>query len=72
MPKVLPRKGMPSPRLSAAEFRARFMSQFRGPAFEPLAAELDKIATAAWEAYDAHRKSPYRAQGRQRIRRSEL
>jgi multimeric flavodoxin WrbA len=59
MPKVSPRKGMPSPRLSAAEFRARFLSQFRDPAFEPLAAELDKIATAAWDAYDAHRKSPH-------------
>jgi hypothetical protein len=26
--------------------------------FEPLAAELDKIAAAAWNAYDGHRKSP--------------
>src|SRR5262245_33165321 len=59
MSKVSPRKGMPSPRLSAAEFRARFLSQFPDPAFETLAAELDKIATAAWEAYDAHRKSPH-------------
>jgi multimeric flavodoxin WrbA len=59
MPKVSPRKGMPSPRLSAAEFRARFLSQFRDPAFEPLASELDKIAAAAWDAYDAHRKSPH-------------
>jgi hypothetical protein len=49
---------MPSPRLDAAEFRERFLSQFQDPSFEPLAAELDKIAAAAWNAYDGHRKSP--------------
>jgi hypothetical protein len=43
-----PRKGMPSPRLNAAEFRKRFLSQFQDPSFEPLASELDKIAAAAW------------------------
>ncbi|MGA7488292.1 MAG: flavodoxin family protein [Xanthobacteraceae bacterium] len=58
MPQLSPRKGMPSPRLSAAEFRERFLSQFRDPSFEPLAPELDKIAAAAWEAYGSHRKSP--------------
>jgi hypothetical protein len=69
MPQLSPRKGMPSPRLSAAEFRARFLSQFRNPVFEPLASALDQIAAAAWDAYDGHRKN---AQGRQRIRRSQL
>jgi hypothetical protein len=49
---------MPSPRLNAAEFRKRFLSQFQDPSFEPLASELDKIAAAAWDAYDSHRKSP--------------
>jgi hypothetical protein len=49
---------MPSPRLNKAEFRTRFLSQFRDPAFAPLGAELDKIATAAWDDYDHHRKSP--------------
>ena len=47
MPQLSPRKGMPSPRLSAAEFRERFLSQFQDPSFEPLASELDRIAAAA-------------------------
>ena len=58
MPRLSPRKGMPSPRLSAAEFRKRFLSQFQDSSFEPLNAELDRIAAAAWEAYEGHRKSP--------------
>jgi multimeric flavodoxin WrbA len=58
MPKVTPRKGMPSPRLGEAEFRRRFLEQFRDPAFGPLASELDKIAAAAWDAYKNSRKSP--------------
>jgi multimeric flavodoxin WrbA len=49
---------MPSPHLSAAEFRERFLSQFQDPSFEPLEAELTKIAAAAWDAYEGHRKSP--------------
>jgi NADPH-dependent FMN reductase len=59
MPRLSPRKGMPSPRLSAAEFRKRFLSQFQDPSFESLASELDKIAAAAWDAYNGHRKSPH-------------
>jgi multimeric flavodoxin WrbA len=59
MPQLSPRKGMPSPRLNAAEFRERFLSQFQDPSFEPLASELDKIAAAAWDAYDGHRKSSH-------------
>jgi multimeric flavodoxin WrbA len=58
MPAVAPRKGMPSPRLSEREFRARFLSQYRDPAFAPHAAELDKIAGVAWEAYENSRKAP--------------
>jgi multimeric flavodoxin WrbA len=53
-----PRKGMPSPRLSEAEFKRRFRSQFQDQAFEPLEAELAKIADAAWDAYEHSRKSP--------------
>ena len=53
-----PRKGMPSPRLGEREFRARFLSQFRDPIFEPLGDELDRIAAAAWDAYSHQRKSP--------------
>ena len=54
-----PRKGMPSPRLSEGEFRKRFLGQFQDPAFGPLAAELDRIASAAWDAYDHARKAPH-------------
>lgn len=56
-----PRKGMPSmpsPRLNAAEFRKRFLSQFQDPSFEPLASELDKIAAAAWDAYEQPSQEP--------------
>jgi len=55
---VHPRKGMPSPRLNAAEFRKRFLAQFQDPAFAPLAGELDKIAATAWDAYAHSRKAP--------------
>jgi multimeric flavodoxin WrbA len=49
---------MPSPRLNEAEFRARFLGQFHGPAFAALAGELERIAAAAWEEYANSRKSP--------------
>jgi len=49
---------MPSPRLDEATFKARFLRQFIDPAFEPLAADLDRIAAAAWDAYAHSRKSP--------------
>ncbi|MGH6996780.1 MAG: hypothetical protein ACREEO_01250 [Phenylobacterium sp.] len=54
-----PRKGMPSPQLDEEEFRERYLSAFVDPAFEALAVELDKIATAAWDAYDDGRKAPH-------------
>ncbi len=53
-----PREGMPSPRLDRQEFVARFLGQYRDPAFEPLRLELDKLASAAWDAYANQRKSP--------------
>lgn len=59
MPDLEPRKGMPSPRLTEAEFRRRYLDQFRDPAFAPLAGELDRIASAAWDAYSHSRKSPH-------------
>jgi multimeric flavodoxin WrbA len=49
---------MPSPRLEEPEFRTRFLSRFADPAFEPLEAELQNIAAAAWDAYAHERKSP--------------
>ena len=53
-----PRKGMPSPELTRDDFKARYLSRFNDPAFEPMAAALDKIADIAWEAYHEGRKSP--------------
>ena len=53
-----PRKGMPSPQLDQDEFRKRFLSTFQDPAFDPLKAELDKVAAVAWDGYDKGRKSP--------------
>jgi hypothetical protein len=54
-----PRKGMPSPRLNEEEFRRRFLGRFQDPAYDPLQAELDRIAAAAWDAYSQSRKSPH-------------
>jgi multimeric flavodoxin WrbA len=53
-----PRHGMPSPELGEDEFKRRFFSQFQDSAFDPLRTELQKVAGAAWEAYEASRKSP--------------
>ncbi|HTI67049.1 MAG TPA: flavodoxin family protein [Caulobacteraceae bacterium] len=53
-----PRKGTPDPTLDEAEFKRRFLSQYPDPAFDPLRAELDRVADAAWDAYSHHRKAP--------------
>jgi len=53
-----PRKGMPSPRLDRAAFRARFLERFRDPAFAAVTGELDRIEGVAWDAYSNSRKSP--------------
>ncbi|QDH73738.1 flavodoxin family protein [Brevundimonas sp. M20] len=53
-----PRKGMPSPKLTEADFTERYLSQFRDPAFAPMQEALDKVASIAWEAYCDGRKSP--------------
>ncbi len=53
-----PREGMPDPKLGRVAFVARFRSQFPGPSFDGLQAELDRIAEAAWAEYDAGRKAP--------------
>src|SRR5579871_6396066 len=55
---IEPRKGMPSPRISESEFKQRFLQQYRDPAFDPLSAELERIASAAWDGYSNSRKSP--------------
>ncbi len=52
------RKGGTSVQLTRDEFRERFRSRFRDPGFDDLGGALDTIEQAAWEAYDAYRKSP--------------
>jgi multimeric flavodoxin WrbA len=49
---------MPSPELSEAEFKQRYRARFEDPAFRPLDAEIDRLATVAWDAYSDGRKSP--------------
>jgi multimeric flavodoxin WrbA len=49
---------MPSPKLDESAFRARYLERFADPAFDPLRAELDAIAGAAWDGYANGRKSP--------------
>lgn len=50
---------MPSPRLGEDEFKRRFREQFVDPAFHPLGSEVERIASAAWDAYAHSRKSPH-------------
>lgn len=56
-----PRKGTASTALSEAEFKKRFKSAYRDPAFDALADELDRLAGAAWDSYRESRKSPHTA-----------
>ncbi|OWW00131.1 NADPH-dependent FMN reductase [Rhizobium sp. R72] len=53
-----PRTGSPTPRLDETEFKRRFLNQFQDTAYQSLGAELAKIASAAWDAYEHSRKSP--------------
>jgi len=53
-----PRKGMPGTRLDEVEFKRRFRAQFQDQEFSSLQNELDRMAHAAWIAYDQSRKSP--------------
>src|SRR5688572_9094499 len=52
------RKGQGDVKLSRAEFERRLRERFYDPAFERVAAEIDRIVEVAWEAYDNYRKSP--------------
>ena len=52
------RKGMPPVKLEEVEFKRRFLARFTDTAFEPLQAELIKIADAAWDGYANSRKAP--------------
>ena len=53
-----PRKGMPTTKLSKAEFTQRYHAQFFDPAFDSLRSELDEICNVAWKNYHGSRKSP--------------
>jgi hypothetical protein len=53
-----PRKGMPDPKLTEAEFKRRYLVQFVDPGFRPLDGSLDEIADIAWQAYSDSRKAP--------------
>jgi multimeric flavodoxin WrbA len=52
------RKGQGDVALSRDEFERRFRERFYDPAFESVAAELDRVVEIAWEAYHRYRKSP--------------
>jgi multimeric flavodoxin WrbA len=52
------RKGQGGPKLSREEFGRRFRAKFYDPAFEPLAAEIERLENVAWDGYINSRKSP--------------
>lgn len=52
------RKGMPDVQLTREQFARRFRQRFTDPAFGPLDDAVDRIADAAWNAYDEYRKAP--------------
>jgi len=53
-----PRKEMPPVKLEEDAFKARFLSQYVDPAFDPLRDDLGRIADVAWDAYKNSRKAP--------------
>jgi multimeric flavodoxin WrbA len=55
---VEPRRGMPSPKISAEEFRRRYLQQFVDPAFDTIRKHLEQAAEIAWQAYSDSRKAP--------------
>ncbi len=52
------RKGMPDPKLGEAEFKQRYVGQFRDAGFDSLRTEIGMLAAVAWDAYREERKSP--------------
>ena len=59
-PQPAPRvvKGDQNFALDEAAFRARFKQRFYDPEFEMAPAEVERIATIAWNAYHQYRKNP--------------
>ncbi|MBL8703049.1 MAG: flavodoxin family protein [Alphaproteobacteria bacterium] len=58
MAKVKVRKGMPSVQLTKAAFAARVRERFYDPVFAGVGDDIDRVIEAAWDGYDAYRKSP--------------
>src|SRR3982074_1464315 len=44
--------------LTKQEFRERFFARFYDPAFDEVAAELEKVFEKAWDGFITYRKSP--------------
>ena len=55
---IEPRKDSPTPRLEEHEFKQRFLDQFQDKSYDTITAELERVASAAWDAYAHQRKSP--------------
>jgi multimeric flavodoxin WrbA len=58
MPDTDIRKGMPSVELNREQFSRRYCARYVDPVFKPLAAEIEAIIAAAWDAYSHSRKAP--------------
>jgi multimeric flavodoxin WrbA len=52
------RTGQGDTKLSREEFTRRFRRHFYDPVFDSLSPEIERLAAAAWDAYDEGRKSP--------------
>jgi multimeric flavodoxin WrbA len=58
MPSPRIRKDMPDVQLTREEFKRRYRARFSDPAFDAVAAQIDRIVDVAWQAYDDSRKAP--------------
>lgn len=58
MADVQVRKGQGDVQLTREEFERRFRERFYDPAFDRVAAEIDRVVEVAWEGYKQYRKSP--------------
>jgi multimeric flavodoxin WrbA len=49
---------MPSPKLTRAQFRDRYLLQFVDPKFNALREDIERIVEIAWQTYSESRKAP--------------
>jgi hypothetical protein len=61
MSKPAVRRQAPYVPLTKQEFRQRFFARFYDPAFDDVAAELERVFEKAWDGYIVYRKSPRHA-----------